>query len=124
MRILLFIAGLLPSTAYANLDTWGNGGAGIAEMWATIRGTLFTRQDPVQSFSEATINFVFPMIGAVAVLLVMYAGIKMIIGQGDDSAVSEAKEIIYYALGGVLLATIATAIIGYFGTVFFPVLFQ
>lgn len=124
MTFLLFLAGLLIDTAHAaNLDNWGAGGAGVSGMWNAIRGTLYTRTDPVAGLSTATIGFFFPMIGGVAVLMVLYAGIKMITGQGKEDSFSKAKEIIYYALGGVILAMLATAIVGFFGTVFFPTLF-
>lgn len=125
MSFFFLLAGLVLDTAHAaSIDTWGNGGAGVSQMWSTIRGTLYTNTDPVNALSTATVGFVFPLIGGVAVLAVLYAGIKMISGQGKEESFSKAKEIIYYALGGVLLAMLATAIVGYFGTVFFPTLFQ
>jgi len=123
--LLALLTGLFLDTAHAaNLDNWGNGGAGVSQMWSAIRGTLYTNADPVSALSGATIGFVFPLIGGAAVLAILYAGIRMITGQGKEESFSKAKEIIYYALGGVILAMLATAIVGYFGTVFFPTLFQ
>lgn len=125
MHLLSSLIGLCITTAHAaSLDDWGRGGAGVSGMWSAIRGTLYTRTDPVAGLSSATVGFFFPLIGGAAVLMVLYAGIKMITGQGKEESFSKAKDIIYYALGGVILAMLATAIVGYFASVFFPTLFQ
>ena len=124
MSFLSSLAGLLiPAAHAATLDTWGGAGPGVAAMWQTIRNTLYTQQDPVQATSGAIINFVFPLVGAAALIMVLYAGLKMITGQGKDEAWTKAKEIIAYALIGVVLAVLATVIISYFATVLFPLLF-
>lgn len=122
MSVLSFLIGLVTPVAHAaNLDNWGAENSGVAQMWSMIRGTLYTQQDPVAGLSAATIGFVFPLIGASAVLVILYAGIKMIWGRGKDESVSKAKEIIFYALIGVILAILAVTIVGFFANVFLPV---
>lgn len=125
MSFLSTLIGLLVTHAYAaNVDSLGSGGAGVDGMWQKIRGTLYTQQDPVTALSSAIITFLLSIIGGVAVLLVIYASIKIVTGQGKDESISEAKDIIYYALLGIVLAILAAAIVGFFGGVFFPTLFQ
>lgn len=116
-----FIAGLLASRAYAAEDIWGTENDGVRQMWARIRSSVFDQSDLgngdlVSSFTQAIINFVFPMIGGAAVLLLIYAGIKMVTGQGKEEAIAEAKKITLYALAGVVLAVLAATIVGYVGT--------
>lgn len=124
MFVLSAMFGTLVSTAHAaSLDQWGQNGPGVAQMWQTIRNTLYTQQDPVTALSGAVTNFIFPLVGAGALIMVLYAGLRMITGEGKDESWTKAKEIILYALLGVVLAVLASVIIGYFATVFFPVLF-
>lgn len=111
------LAGFLVTRAHAQ-DIWGTENPGVQGMWAQIRSSVFDESDLaggnlVESFTNAVIFFVFPLIGGAAVLLLIYAGIKMISGQGKDESFTEAKTIIFYALAGVVLAVLAATIIGY-----------
>lgn len=125
MKRLLFLIGLLPSRVFAaSLDQWGASNPGVAGMWQKIRGTLYTQQDPVAALTGATVNFVFPLIGSAAVLLVIYAAIKIIASQGKEDAISDAKKIIMDALIGVILGLLATSVVLFFAQEFFPALFQ
>jgi hypothetical protein len=121
MSFLFSIFGLLITPAHAALENWGSQNSGVSAMWEMIRGTVYTQQDPVAALSAATINFVFPLIGGAAVLMVLYAGIKMIWGRGSDESFTQAKTIVMYALGGVMLAVLAAAIVGFFANVFLPI---
>jgi H+/Cl- antiporter ClcA len=124
MSFLSFLIGLIVPVAHAgNLDTWGAENSGVAAMWSMIRSTLYTQDDPVAGLSESAIGFVFPLVGACAVLVVLYAGIKMIWGRGKDDSVTKAKDMIFYALMGVVLAVLAATIVGFVSNVFLPTLF-
>jgi hypothetical protein len=125
MSFVHFLLGKLIETAYAEqLDNWGSANGGVQAMWAQIRATLYTRQDPVQSLMASTILFIFPLIGVAAVIIIIYAGIRIVSSQGKEDVVSEAKNMIFYACIGVILSIMATAIVGYFANVFFPTLYQ
>jgi hypothetical protein len=129
MGLLLTIAGSLIQTVHAsNLDNWGAGGSGVSDMWSDIRNALHSDEDLssaniLTAFAESIVTFVLSIIGGVAVLLILYAAIRIIIGQGKEEAISEAKTIVMYALIGIVLALLAGAVIMYFGSVFFPTLF-
>lgn len=121
MHLFSSIAGLLISRAHAAQDIWGAENAGVQAMWQQIRSSVFDESDLgggnlVSSISQAIINFVLPMVGGAAVVLIIYAGLKMIAGRGKDETLAEAKTITLYALLGVVLAVLATVIIGYAGT--------
>jgi hypothetical protein len=65
----------------------------------------------VQFFTDRIITFAFSIIGAVAVGLLMYAGIRMMIG--GEEGMTEAKKIVQYTLIGIVLALIATAAVAF-----------
>ncbi len=111
----MFIASLVrlflsSSVAHANtLDTVGTRGAGVSAMWQMITGQFSlsgkSPSEAVAFFTSRIITFAFSIIGALAVGLVMYAGIRLILG-GEEGR-DEAKKIVQYTLFGVVLALIA-----------------
>lgn len=57
------------------------------------------------------INFLIPLSGAVAVIFLIWAGIKYITAGGDKEKIESAKHTIIYALIGLLLVAFSFAII-------------
>ena len=130
MSSLLTIIGLLIQKAYAsNLDRWGQEGSGVSDMWAAIRAALHSDEDlssanVLVAIAQSVAAFVMSIIGGVAVLIILYAALRVITGQGKEESISEAKTIVFYALGGIVLALLAGAVVMYLGTIFFPTLFN
>lgn len=116
MRILALLIGLfLPAVAFAELESVG-GGPGVGGMWGAICSTLpFCGMGAggVEHFASIIIDAVLSIIAAAAVIVIIYAGIKLIVSQGNDEAIGEAKKITLYALGGLVLALLAMAIKNY-----------
>ena len=121
------LIGLLIPTAYA--DIWGTDQSqAVSDMFARIRAVLLSEEDIGGSDVAAwligrIVMFIVPLIGAAAVLMVLYAGLKMIWGRGNEESFTQAKTIITYAALGVVLGTIATVVIG-FAVYFFTAAFQ
>lgn len=115
MRVLLFAIGLLPTVAYAaGVQNVGQSNAGIGSMWRQICSVLpctVPGGNLISFLSNSIIKFVFPLIGGIAVLMVIYAGLRIIFSQGKDEAVTEAKKIILYAVLGVFFSMIGYAAI-------------
>ena len=107
--------GLFVPKAHALLSDVGASGAGVGDMWSTICSTFpasFCNMglDTPAYIASLVIDIVFLIIGAVAVLVIMFAGIKLIFSQGNEEAVGEAKKIILYAVSGVVLALLVEGI--------------
>lgn len=119
MSLLSFAIGILVPLAHAQ-DKWGGNAPGVAEMWSRISESLFTRANPVTAITGNVVAFLFPLIGAAAVILIIYAGIRMIMGEGKDEVINQAKTIVLYALVGVILAILSTTIVIYFAQTFLP----
>ena len=59
-------------------------------------------------------NFILWTIGPAAILLILYASIRLITSTGNDETVRKVwKEIIFYAILGLILAILADVIINW-----------
>ena len=122
MSLFLFLIGSFLPVAHATLSGAGQGGPGVSTMWSHICGILPCvtglggGSTLIDALSNSVISFVFPLISIVAVIMVIYAGIRIIMSDGDESKVSEAKKIIMYAAAGVILSIMTTAIITFVKT--------
>lgn len=109
-----------------NAGSWSPSGApnpGVQMMWARICRTLpFCGVGPAAPafFVGKVIRFIFLAIGGIAVLMIIYAGIKLIIAQGSDEALTEARKIVLYAAAGIVLSIIGNALIVYISSVVLP----
>lgn len=64
------------------------------------------------SFS-AILQLVFGLLGAIALLVIVIAGLRYVISQGDPQAVAKAKNTIIYALVGLVIAVAAFSIVSF-----------
>ncbi|TSC79342.1 MAG: hypothetical protein G01um101425_622 [Candidatus Peregrinibacteria bacterium Gr01-1014_25] len=133
MRVLLFLIGLLPSTALAvTLEKAGQENDFIGDMWSKIMGILpfsDVGADAPRLFACKIAKFIFGSISGAAVCVIIYAGIQLIITEGDEGKVGEAKKMMLYAVGGLVLGMISWAIVPFasmaisaaFGSAVFPI---
>jgi hypothetical protein len=128
MRFLFFLLGSAIPTALAQSSAGSSGGAtgktqaisnaaGVDAMWAQICGPngllCNVGTDIVTFLANKVFDLIVPMLVGVAVLMVIYAGLRIVFSQGKDDAVGEAKKIIGYAVVGVILAGLSLSIIGF-----------
>lgn len=119
IRLIVLTIGI--GVAHAQVGS----GPGVDEMWSTICSTLpfcdLGTGAPAY-FSQKIVTFVFPLIVAAAVCVVIYAGIKMI--TGGEEGFTEAKTIITYAVIGIILAVLTGSIFVFIGSFLLPLLFN
>lgn len=58
-------------------------------------------------------QFVFGALGAIAVLIIVIAGLQYVISAGDPQKVNKAKNTIIYALVGLAIAILSYAIVAF-----------
>lgn len=73
---------------------------------------------PTDLFGEGGIfriivNVLLFIIGAIAVIMLIYGGIRYVVSGGDASAVTAAKNTILYAIVGIIVALLAYAIVNF-----------
>lgn len=131
--LLSLLHWLVPTVQAVTLEnagswtTFGRPNPGIQTMWmkiCTILPFCSVGAAAPAFFALKIIQFVFYAIGVVAVGMLIYAGIKLIISQGSDEALTEAKKITSYALGGIVLAIIGQGFVLYLYTVALPQVLQ
>lgn len=59
------------------------------------------------------INIALSIIGSVAVLIIVIAGIRYIISRGDGNSVAQAKNAILYAVIGLVITLLAGVIVNF-----------
>jgi len=57
------------------------------------------------------VRFIFIVLGAVAVIMIIVGGLQYATSQGDSGAVAKAKNTILYAVIGLVVALFATGIV-------------
>lgn len=59
------------------------------------------------------VQFIFILLGGVAVIMIVVGGIQYATSQGDAGAVAKAKNTILYAVIGLVVALLATGIVSF-----------
>lgn len=103
-HILSILIGLFSEPALAaDSNVWG--------IYCNTFGACGGGQTFLMDLAGRTATFIFQLVGGGAVLAVLYASVKLV--TGGEAAKDEAKKIIQYALGGLVLAIMGWAIITY-----------
>jgi len=104
MSLLSTILGFLTEKALAaDASVWG--------IYCLPFGACGEGRTFLMDLAARAATMIFQLVGGGAVLAVLYGSIKLIMG--GEGAKEEAKKIIEYALGGLVLAIMGWAIIYY-----------
>lgn len=107
---------LFPLAAHATIEQLAADAPGISGMWGDI-GKIF----PHTGFGASgfayvlvtMIDIILRFIGGLAVLMIIFGGIRMMMTVADENSHSEAKKIVMYACLGLILAIMGDGIISY-----------
>ena len=76
-------------------------------------GTTGTSTTTLPALIKSIVNIMLFLIGAIAVIMIIIGGIKYVTSNGDSSGVTSAKNTILYAVVGLVIATMAYAIVNF-----------
>jgi hypothetical protein len=128
LTLLRFLAGFIPSASAAQLQNTGSSNPGVAAMWAKICSVLpfcsLGAESAPQYFTGKVIFIVQSLVTSVAIMMILYAAILMSTTQLDEGRLDEAKNIIKFAVIGLVLSVIAGAMMQYLLSTVFPQIFQ
>ncbi len=62
---------------------------------------------------QTVINMLLFIIGLVAVIVIIYSGIKFVLSSGDSNAIKSARDTMLYAVIGLVVAIMAYAVVGW-----------
>lgn len=117
MSVLSAIAGMLiPSAHAAAIEQLGVMAPGINAMWNDLQTAFPHTGHGSGGFAFVMLmatNIVLQFIAGIAVLMIIYGGIRMISTVADENGHTEAKKIVQYAVVGLILAMLTDAIVQY-----------
>lgn len=67
--------------------------------------------DTFQKLFDAVITFLYYLAGPVVAVMIIYAGMKFLFAKGDPGKVKEAKDILWYAVVGLVIILIGRGFI-------------
>lgn len=108
MAVLGIATAVMPAPAYAqsSIDQIRKGVQVSGGDQGNNGVRLETRIRPI-------INIVLFVLGAVAVIMIIVSGFRYVLSGGDSSAVTAAKNTLFYAVIGLIVAILAYAIVNF-----------
>lgn len=115
--LALLIIAAPAGVAARTIDNTGLAGSEIVDgMWNDICSALpfcDVGEDAVDMIARQVINVVFDIITSLAVIVMMYGGIKMIASRGNEEGYAQAKKVAFYAGVGLIIALLAENLVLY-----------
>ncbi len=68
-------------------------------------------QNPIVEFIIRIINFALTVMGSIAVIILIIGGFQMMFSQGDQQKLDEAKNVVKYAVIGIIVALLSYVIV-------------
>ncbi len=62
---------------------------------------------------KSILQIVFAVIGALSLFFITFGGFKYVISRGDPQAIAKAKDTILYAIVGLIITLLASAIVNF-----------
>ena len=113
----IILALFAPLNAFAEEDSGGNGGSKTFDACKHVKtqGTAVCAgsEKKAEDVVKNIISILFWIIGILAVIVIIYAGITFITAAGNPSKVAQAKTMIIYAVIGLAVAILAYAIVNF-----------
>lgn len=76
--------------------------------------SLNPREDPVASTLENVVNVVALVSGIIAVIIIVIAGFRFVLSNGDSTKVTNARNTIIYTAIGLIVIILARQIVAFF----------
>lgn len=70
-------------------------------------------KDTASSYAMTIINTILYILGIVAVIMIVIGGFRYVVSNGDSSAITGAKNTIFYAVIGLVVAILAFTIVNF-----------
>ena len=118
--LVILLTALLPLPAYAG-GLADVGAAMVTGMWidvCTLLPYCGMGATGVGVITGIIVRTVLWIIGSSAILIILYAAVRIVSSAGNEETISKGKKVIFYAALGLLFAVLASTIVNYvFGLV-------
>lgn len=102
-----------PAVSAADDFSGGISGGANSARGANTPGSLFGDNNGNGGIFKLAVNVMLFLIGAISVIMLIVGGIRYTISQGDQAAVTSAKNTILYSIVGIIIALLAYAIVNF-----------
>ena len=99
----------VPVGVYAQIDPAAQIQQGVKD----AGGGDPAKKPTLQARVAGIVNVLLFVLGAIAVIMIIIGGIRYVVSNGDSSAVTGAKNTIFYAVIGLVVAMLAYAIVNF-----------
>lgn len=100
----------LPLFVFAQADT--SFGEGFRALYGEATAGSHLQDDSnLAGIIQRAINWFLALVGVIAVGVIIYAGLLLIVGRGEEAQMEKAKKAIFWAILGLILTILAWAII-------------
>jgi hypothetical protein len=72
-----------------------------------------TKDTTLKPFLQTGVNIMFFIVGALAIIMIIFSGIQYVISAGDSGKVAKAKNTLTYSIVGLVIAFLAYAIVNW-----------
>jgi hypothetical protein len=116
ISLIIIFSGMLmfsPSVAAVNIfnNTCNSSTAQSTEVCKSVNSETSSKQNPFLKIMKIVINLMSYAIGIAAIIILIVAGLQMMIGGDDPQAVTNSRNMIIYALVGIVVAVLAQVIV-------------
>jgi len=101
-------ATLAPVASVSAYDPWGSVCSGGSTGSTTV---CKNKSDNASSLIGTIVSTLLFLVGALAVIMIIYSGISYVISTGDAGKVAKAKNTLMYSIVGLVVALIAYALV-------------
>lgn len=115
IKYLILTLGFVASFGLAGLPLYANATVldGVCTGDSADTPICKDKDADVMDSVKIIVNTLLYVLGAVAVLVIIVAGIMYVVSGGEAASVKKAKDMILYAIVGIVVALLAYAIVNY-----------
>lgn len=85
--------------------------SGLTQISNTTQSCTSTGQDTLKTVATTVVEIISILIGIVSVIVLIFAGFRFITANGDSNNISAARNMIIYAIVGLVIAVLAQLIV-------------
>jgi hypothetical protein len=120
LLILLFLFGLFTVSVKAAPEKYNFiKSSGVKEIGSSAGYNINNTQTP-ESYIGTILTIIFSVLGIIFMILTIYAGIKWMTAQGNNSQIDAAKDTITRAIIGLIIVIVAYGITYFIINIFYP----
>ncbi len=110
--LILAVAGSFAFNArFFEKQAYANSAADLIKQGADSTGQQDTRS--AGDIAKDVVNIMFFIIGVMAVIMIIWGGIRYVLSAGNSAALTSAKNTIVYSIIGLIIAILAYAIVNF-----------